>query len=972
MRRTLSYVAILWLLVPGQGCSTDDSGGGSNAEGGCETDSQCDEGDFCFVLPGAASGQCMHGCRLDPDTCPEGQHCEDHHGTRMCVEDQAGCQSDQDCPQGQWCDASAGTCRDGCRLDPDDCPEGRHCEATGGGHQCVEDEPEGCQGDGDCDPGHVCDLDTHRCVPEEQGCQSDGDCDPGHVCDLDTHRCVEVQTCEDDDMEDDDSMDQAVPLRPPGGTATWEDRVACPGDDDWYDLVVTAGDELEVVVQPDTLTAELVTVDGAPVGSAAQTDGATTLTMSAQADMTLYLHVAAGEERQVYSITVTIEGACQPDTLEPNDSAGEAAALEVGDTPSLWLCAGDEDWFVVDHRFGVEERLTLGGEVGHPLQATLWAPGDPEPMVLDGPVGPGQGLTVAPFSPAGPYLLSVVTTDDEAGVLTYTVSLSETPTPCDGHQDCDAGWCGGDGVCTDQCPADPYEPNQARGDAFVLQGDEGDLRGLTLCSGDEDWFVISLFEGDGLDVTATYEGSRATLGLEIYHPDAAFGRPVASSSNQPGDSVARVGIGAETTNVDGGYLVRVHSLQPPDGATYYDLAFQVIPGAPRCQADVFDANGGNDSPEAATPLAAGSYEDLSLCRGDQDWFRVELGAGDVVSMTTTCQGEYQTRLELRDGAGNVLDMSEHWCQNHVRHQVQAAGTYYLGLMHSQGHEDQEIRGYLVTLVVDNGGGGECTPDQYEPNDTQASAIELLALQDGPQGNMFHELTICGADEDWFEIPPVCMYESLSVRIEFDNDDGDLDLELWSANSLLGTSDGWDDFEEVTLGQRNPASHFIHVYPADQAAVSYTMNVTLQCEQCDDDRFDDGDGNDDRDHATRVPLGVEQEDLHLCKMDQDWYRASFDAGANLRVQLCFHTMEADLDLTVYGPDGDALNPDQGPDTPGHSSTDNECFLLENVRAGDYLFQVQATSMGMEGDYSIMVEEVDDGVQCPGPQERRCPI
>ena len=66
----------------------------------------------------------------------------------------------------------------------------------------------------------------------------------------------------------------------------------------------------------------------------------------------------------------------------------------------------------------------------------------------------------------------------------------------------------------------------------------------------------------------------------------------------------------------------------------------------RCQDDTSCADGWGDTPDgfeeplrnggpgAATPAGDGVHEQLTRCAGDEDWFSVELGAGDELTAQT--------------------------------------------------------------------------------------------------------------------------------------------------------------------------------------------------------------------------------------------------------------------------------------------------------------------------------------------------
>ena len=110
---------------------------------GCDTDSQCDNGNVCDGLEQCVNNQCVAGtalsncCEVASD-CPDGQQCVGNTCT-----DSSGCEVASDCPDGQQCVDS--TCTDtssctvlplgaGCGNDADCCSQ--KCKGKAGSKTC--------------------------------------------------------------------------------------------------------------------------------------------------------------------------------------------------------------------------------------------------------------------------------------------------------------------------------------------------------------------------------------------------------------------------------------------------------------------------------------------------------------------------------------------------------------------------------------------------------------------------------------------------------------------------------------------------------------------------------------------------------------------------------------------------------------------------------------------------------------------
>ena len=115
-----------------------------------------------------------------------------------------------------------------------------------------------------------------------------------------------------------------------------------------------------------------------------------------------------------------------------------------------------------------------------------------------------------------------------------------------------------------------------------------------------------------------------------------------------------------------------------------------------------------------------------------------------------------------------------------------------------------------------GGGGFNPSTLCEPNEGFSTAAEI--------GNGTYSLSISGGDVDWFLINAVGG-TPLEVRIEFQHDSGDMDLELYDdQNALVDHSWGTSDFEEVTLTTTSASSFYARVLGYQGAIGNYDLIV----------------------------------------------------------------------------------------------------------------------------------------------------
>jgi len=200
-----------------------------------------------------------------------------------------------------------------------------------------------------------------------------------------------------------------------------------------------------------------------------------------------------------------------------------------------------------------------------------------------------------------------------------------------------------------------------------------------------------------------------------------------------------------------------------------------------------------------------------------------------------------------------------------------------------------------------GEGEDPLDDDLEDNDTREDAVPLAPGLHG-------DLVLRSEDEDWYAVQ-LCAGGTLTARILFSTDDGDLDLDVHDEeHGLAGWSTSATDDEEVLVrAGGTPATVFVLVYGYEGAGNEYALSLTVH--DCGggggaggDDRFED---NDSRQAAHPVEPGIDL-DLVVRTGDEDWYEADACAGGRLLIRIGFLHASGDLDLVVYDGAGDELD------------------------------------------------------------------
>jgi len=179
--------------------------------------------------------------------------------------------------------------------------------------------------------------------------------------------------------------------------------------------------------------------------------------------------------------------------------------------------------------------------------------------------------------------------------------------------------------CQDACAPDAYEDNDTIDDPGVTDLADGSYDDLTICVGptgamDDDYFGLLLGDATPMEAVVSFAHADGDLDLQLLDEDG-------------GGLESSLGVGdVESVNrclAPGLYFLRVYS--PFAGInTSYDLDLS-LPSGGCCAADGEEPDDGMFD---AVPVSAGDYfGDRSICPNDEDWYEIDLEAGDTVEVT---------------------------------------------------------------------------------------------------------------------------------------------------------------------------------------------------------------------------------------------------------------------------------------------------------------------------------------------------
>ena len=720
------------------------------------------------------------------------------------------------------------------------------------------------------------------------------------------------QDCAEDGFEDNDRPEQAAAIVP----RTFEGLAICPGDPDLFKVRVERGERLRVALTFSHAAGDLdlgiLTPDGgdtvARADSRDDNEEVTTETLERGGDYIIVVHGATDATENTYDMEVEKLGTppqCEDDTNEPNDSRTTARTVAPGIIENLHVCPGDEDWYAVALNAGDDIRVSIGfTHAQGDLDLLLYRPGVDAAIATSRSRTDDEEVGFSDVPEAGLYLLRVLgaAPDSEND---YFMLVDRTQGQVD---------------CNDDAGEENDNQQQAR------RIEEGSLDG-TICPGDEDWYAVHVNAGGALSALVEFQNAQGNLDLEVLNPQ---GRVVGSSATD-GDSET-----VEVSEVEqsGLYLVRIFS---PRGADN-DYELTVVVDDPQGCAD--DGDEENDDLNDATLVEFGEAAGLTVCPQDDDFYAVELNAGDGLTAQIFFDDEQgDLDLQIQDEEGRVLassvSISDH--EEATVGSVQNGGLYFIrvyGFLGATGDYDLNIE------RID--GGTECDDDRQEPNDTRNRA---RALAPGEQTN----LHLCEGDDDWYSID-VEAGEILEVNLTFVHADGDVDLEVLDPNfAVIARGFSVDDNERAARRAAVSGTFFVRVFSFFPVDNDYSMNIAVLPE--DSCLEDNDEENDTRETARRIFRGT-RVGLGLCQPDgeteEDWYSFTVSEGQDITATITFIHADGDLDLELFR---------EGEETAldfALGFRDTETVELADAPAGTYLVRIFSFGDVLTSEYTLFVD------------------
>lgn len=855
----------------------------------CDSDEACEASEICHAQ------KCTPGCAAARAAlvCGAGTSCEPASG--RCRPDVTGCGTDADCGSAAIC--VGGQCAVRCDL-PGGlvCTGGFRCDSVtgrcGADSSCATDEACGA-------PAGICEA--GRCVP---GCGQLGlaACSAGSVCDTNRGRCVTLQgpcaadsdcgppsrVCESGQCVG--GCAQAGGLQCAGATACNPASGRCGAGGPFCsdDTDCPSGEVcnlLSGLCSPGCQTA------GCPSGESCQASGHCT------------------------------SRSCGADPFEPNDSRAAARELALGNYGGLTLCRdGDEDFYGFD---------LLAGD---PLEIQIFfrhAEGDIDLELLD-----PNGQVVAS---------SASTTDNEALVLVAPSSGRYVLRAFMGQ---DLGPNPGNTYSLDLalgCGEDRLEPNDTEAAARSLSLPASELE-LALCPENDDFYGVQLTAGQTVRITTRFSDAEGDIDLRLIRPSGTTAESASSTSDD--ETIEH------TATETGRHVLRVFLFSDAGRrpGNRYDLSIEVVGAAPSpsptptptCPDDRFEPN---DSATSAAPIAPGLHPNLRLCSGDLDFFHFDLLAGDQVRVDlrfSHAEGDIDAQVTGPSGAA-VATAASSTNDEVLSFTAATAGRYVLRATLFSDSGTSPGNDYSLELRV-TGATPECTEDEFEPNDTSATAPPLWP-------GSYPGLSLCPGDDDFYAIGLV-VEDRVTVSLSFAHAEGDIDLTLLGpSGAVVASSASSTDDESLTYVAAQSGLYRIRARlfgdTGSQPGNSYAMSVSLTPPaSCQPDALE---SNDSPSSPRAIQLGAYLS-LTACEVDDDWYSLSLSAGTTYTIAALFSHSEGDIDVGLFDAAGAVV-------ASSVSEDDDEVLQFTPTTSGTYrvlvrLFEDAGTTPGNRYDLAVL--------------------
>jgi hypothetical protein len=254
--------------------------------------------------------------------------------------------------------------------------------------------------------------------------------------------------------------------------------------------------------------------------------------------------------------------------------------------------------------------------------------------------------------------------------------------------------------------------------------------------------------------------------------------------------------------------------------------------------------------------------------------------------------------------------------------------------------------FTVALYPPGASTSACVNDGLEPDDAPGQAqlvgTELLAGR-----------RLCPNDTDMLQLNATSGQES-QVSIRWNAEAGDLDAALvdGDGNVISTAMISGAGLATLTHVHTSDAQVFVRLRPAlPGTRLTWTADVRIGAVPCDDDEAEpDDDASGSRPLAADAPV-----QRTVCPGNADWVRFDVSAGRTYRISAAFEHRFGDLDLELYGDDGQTLL--------DSATSERSLEEIERTATADGTWYARVVGVGTASNrYFLSLSEVS-GLACP---------
>lgn len=339
--------------------------------------------------------------------------------------------------------------------------------------------------------------------------------------------------------------------------------------------------------------------------------------------------------------------------------------------------------------------------------------------------------------------------------------------------------------------------------------------------------------------------------------------------------------------------------------------------------------------------------------GNEDWFRFDLAAegapGQAVRLAFNhALGDLD--LDLFDNNGTGLDIAAgKGNSEEVNLNDLPPGTYYVRVRGAAGAASPHY-----TLSFTLASPLNPVPDALEPNPTRVTARDLRTVEGS---RVLGELSLHAAgDRDWFAFTTTAAGTAADfVRAHFNHLQGDVDIALYNAaGTLLASSAGRENFEEISLAGRPAGLYYVEVFGYQNLFTSPQYTLVLHAPEAalTPDRLEPNSSSTQAVNLNAVNGLDRVHDLTLTPGDSDWFRFTIPATGTAKESIGIdseHGAGSDLQLELY-----TLASPTAPIRSSRGTTGTEVISLGGLAAGTYLARVFGNSPTDKGTYLFHID------------------